>query len=249
MTAHEGEAHRGNGGAMGGAGPAGVGGDDAWMGVDAWADFTPASAPADPGPGSSAPNRGIRRTGSGRRVRPRSRLPGWTRRPPASAPPPESAAAPAPPALRYPTVEEFVTRLLFPTYQRNLRRESVSWCPRWWAHAEAITRLDALWRAFEHLRLDPALGGARWWLTYADPTMKALLAEDGPFAACRYDRHTAIGGLGPLPADPAPAGLFTTPPDLRPRRPSPPEPLEPAGSCGVPRPGSSSSASPAGSSV
>ncbi len=201
--------------------------EDGWMTVDAWTDPSPAADGAVPGR-PPRPSR-ARPRGGGRRPRPRPRLPGWTHRPLPPPPPPPPAVVVAPP-LRYRTVEEFVTRLLYPTYRRNLRRQSVSWCPRWWAHAEAIARLEALWRAFEHLRLDPAVGGVRWWLTYADPTMKALLADDGPFSACRWDRHTTDTGLTPLTFEPAPAGLFTTPVDLHLHRPTPPAATPPAGS-------------------
>jgi len=203
------------------------GDDDGWRDLDAWTDPPSPTAHSDAAPQSARSDRG--RPGGGRpRSRPRGRLPGWTRRPPLPAlpPPPE----PVLPPLRYRTVEEFVTRLLYPTYRRNLRRQSVSWCPRWWAHTEAIARLEALWRAFEQLRLDPALGGVRWWLTYADPTMKALLADDGPFSACRWDRHTTDTGLTPLAFDPAPPGLFTTPADLRLHRPTPPAAAPPGSS-------------------
>ena len=55
------------------------------------------------------------------------------------------------------------------------------WCPQWYLHPEAVARLEALWKAFEHLRHDPPLGAAIWWRDYTDPTMTALTAPDGPF--------------------------------------------------------------------
>ena len=60
----------------------------------------------------------------------------------------------APPELDYESVLQFVSELLAPTYRRNLGAPGLTWCPEWWRHAEAIARLDALWRAWEHLRLD-----------------------------------------------------------------------------------------------
>jgi len=54
---------------------------------------------------------------------------------------------------------------------------------------EAVARLEALWKAFEHLSHDPTLGAAIWWRDYTDPTMTALTAPDGPFSECGPDAH------------------------------------------------------------
>ena len=55
---------------------------------------------------------------------------------------------------------------------------------------EARLRLEALWRSWEALRLDPALGIATWLTNYADPQLAALLHRSGTFARCTPDRHT-----------------------------------------------------------
>jgi hypothetical protein len=34
------------------------------------------------------------------------------------------------------------------------------WAASWWEYPEALARIDALWRAWEHLRLDGATGHA-----------------------------------------------------------------------------------------
>src|SRR5688500_16673945 len=59
------------------------------------------------------------------------------------------------PELFYPNVAEFVSGKLATSYRRQLNVQGgVTWCPQWWKHAEAISRLEALWRAWEFLRLD-----------------------------------------------------------------------------------------------
>src|SRR2546421_9688492 len=68
-----------------------------------------------------------------------------------------SAASPEP---LYPNVEAWVAGWFAPTFARRLG--TTRWCAQWWLHAEAIVRLEALWRSWETLRLDPNLGMATW---------------------------------------------------------------------------------------
>ncbi|MEV0802001.1 DUF4913 domain-containing protein [Kribbella sp. NPDC050281] len=107
--------------------------------------------------------------------------------------------------LFYPHVAAFVEDRLIYLYTRRLGQQFV-WCPEWFRHAEALSRLDSLWRAWEHLRLDPAIGMSAWWRDHADPQMSVLLDPDGPFAACR-GAHTEYP-IAPLPVEEPPAGLF-----------------------------------------
>ncbi len=111
------------------------------------------------------------------------------------------------PQLYFPNVEVFVLEYLAPTYCRSLEGTQRVWCPQWWRHAEAINRLEALWRAWEHLRLDPATGMSVWWRDHADPHMAALLAPDGPFKGCGTERGHQPRSA-PLPVSAAPVGLF-----------------------------------------
>jgi len=76
---------------------------------------------------------------------------------------------------------------------------------RRYRRSEARVRLHAVWRAWESLRLDPAIGIARWLRDVADPQMDRLRNPDpGPFVACG-DRHL----LPPaLPLSPAPGGFW-----------------------------------------
>lgn len=108
--------------------------------------------------------------------------------------------------LFYPTVDRFVAEQLAPLYRRKLGHGRI-WCPDWWRHAEAITRLEALWRSWEHLRREPALGMSVWLRDHADPHMAVLLDPDGPFAGCKPDRHGER--LAPLPVTDPPPDLFT----------------------------------------
>ncbi len=113
------------------------------------------------------------------------------------------------PELWFPTLEAFVEQQLAPMWRRNLAGSSMTWCPEWWRHAEAIARLEALWRAWEHLRMDPALGMSVWFRDHADHHMAVLLDADGPFKGCSPEEgkgHSAR--LTPLPCTPPPPGLF-----------------------------------------
>ncbi|ADB35975.1 hypothetical protein Kfla_6987 [Kribbella flavida DSM 17836] len=107
--------------------------------------------------------------------------------------------------LYYPHVAAFVEDRLVYLYSRRLGQTYV-WCPEWFRHAEALSRLDSIWRAWEHLRLDPATGMSVWWRDHADPHMMVLLSPDGPFAGCRgqHSEYTAP----PLATVTPPEGLF-----------------------------------------
>jgi len=64
------------------------------------------------------------------------------------------------------------------------------WCPQWWAHAEALSRLEALWRTWEAARLDPLQGIAVWYRDFCDPRLLVLFSPAGPFAQCTAERHS-----------------------------------------------------------
>lgn len=114
-----------------------------------------------------------------------------------------------PPELHYGSVDEFVRGVVLPTFHRRVKPGSEHrWAADWWRHTEAIVRLEAMWRSWEHLRLDPATGMSVWLRDHADPQLAALMDPDGPFAA-----STDSNRLGePLPYTPPPPGLF---PDVR----------------------------------
>lgn len=109
------------------------------------------------------------------------------------------------PQLLFGTSERFLHELLLPMYIRIIDSRNGTWCRKWFLHAEALSRVDALWRAWEHLRLDGKTGMSVWWKDHADPHMAVLLNQKGPFHACDLERHK---DPDPLPCDTAPPGWF-----------------------------------------
>ncbi|TAL42985.1 MAG: DUF4913 domain-containing protein [Salinibacterium sp.] len=116
------------------------------------------------------------------------------------------AAEPAP-ALKFARLDLFVEEYLVLIYRRDLDMPSLRWCPEWFKHAEAIARLEAMWRAWELLRLDPGEGASNWWLAHCDPHMRVLLSESGPFRNCKNGKHAEARSL-PLPVVHPPKGVF-----------------------------------------
>ncbi|OPC77549.1 hypothetical protein B4N89_44490 [Embleya scabrispora] len=124
----------------------------------------------------------------------------------------DANAAPQPEKMFFSSVEVFVTEYLAPLLRRRLNRSLAVWCPSWWAHPEAVARLTSLWRAFEYLRRDAALGSSIWWTHHADPHLRVLMDPDiGPFAVCDpRDGHSG-SPLPALPLTPVPPGLLDHP--------------------------------------
>ncbi len=113
------------------------------------------------------------------------------------------------PQTYYGSVDEFVREKLILSYRRLVGPQASNrWAADWWSYPEAVSRLDALWRAWEHLRLDGVLGASVWWRDHADHHMRALLDTEGPFMASKDQNEPG----DPLPYTPPPEGLF---PDLR----------------------------------
>jgi len=121
-------------------------------------------------------------------------------------PEPTGDPDPAPPRPVYQGVEEWVTRQFLPIFRRPLGGE-YRWCRQWWEHAEAITRLTALWHAWEALRLQPGTGMATWLREHLDHQLPLLLGRAGPFAQCSEEEHIA---LRQAETDHAPPGLWDT---------------------------------------
>jgi hypothetical protein len=69
-----------------------------------------------------------------------------------------------PAELVYGSAEEFLPEQLLPTDVRDVDGRAAKWCIEWYYHPEAVTRVEALWRAWEPLRLDGATTrfGALW---------------------------------------------------------------------------------------
>ncbi|GAB93457.1 DUF4913 domain-containing protein [Gordonia rhizosphera] len=106
------------------------------------------------------------------------------------------------PQPEFGSVYEFVDTHLVRIYARKVtHKQDRRWCPRWFEHPEAVSRLEALWRAYEALRLDPATGMSTWWRDHADYHMKMLMAPDGPFEACSADQGHSDRTPTELPTD------------------------------------------------
>ena len=101
---------------------------------------------------------------------------------------------------QFPTVYEFVDRLILPMYgATGSRIRSVNWSARWWAHPEAVARLDRLWRRYEYLRVNEPVTFLETFLRgHADYHMRHLMSETGVFADCRREDEPTI----PLPSAP-----------------------------------------------
>lgn len=109
------------------------------------------------------------------------------------------------PQLYFASLSEFVGAVVVQLYRRHVGRTGqYKWSARWWNNPEAVTRLEAMWRAWEHLRLDPATGTSTWLLAHGDPHMRVLLAKDGPFALSEDSNRPGEA----LPFQPAPPALL-----------------------------------------
>jgi hypothetical protein len=83
---------------------------------------------------------------------------------------------------------KFFVEMLAPSYVRDVNEGAAfAWCPEWYKHPEALIRMEAIWRAWEHLRLEPAFGISTWWLNHAEPHMRVLMDTRGPFKKCAHD--------------------------------------------------------------
>ncbi|MCT2980602.1 DUF4913 domain-containing protein [Propionibacterium freudenreichii] len=121
---------------------------------------------------------------------------------------------PAPePTLYYGSVDEFLREYLRNVYRRKIDGKTRVWAARWWEYDEAVIRIEALWRSWEHLRQDPSTGMSVWWRDHADHHMSVLMDPQGPFSAADATASENQCSKGqPLPYTPPPAGLF---PDVR----------------------------------
>ena len=105
----------------------------------------------------------------------------------------------------FPDVFAFVEEYLVHVYARPVDRQRTGfrWCSRWHDHTEALARLEALWQAFEALRVTPGGGMSVWWINHADPTMAALTDSEGPFRGCSDTTHKLASPL-PITGVPEP---------------------------------------------
>lgn len=108
-------------------------------------------------------------------------------------------------ATLFPDSGTWVAEWLAPVVRRPMKA-GVVWCPQWWAHPEALVRVDALWRAWETARTAGGEGMSLWWITHFESHWAALTdSVRGPFAACKDQTHE--GRLEPLACDSPPEDL------------------------------------------
>lgn len=88
----------------------------------------------------------------------------------------------------YTALEDWLHGYFLPMFRRTLGGE-YRWCHQWWQHAEAISRLTALWHAWEVLRHQPGTGIATWYRDHLDHQLPILMGSRGPFYQCSEDSH------------------------------------------------------------
>lgn len=109
-------------------------------------------------------------------------------------------------ALAFASLPDFVEGFFVEVAVRH--QQPRQWCRKWWDHEEAVMRLEALWDAFEALRVEPGTGTAVWIRDYLDPAVAALTNPDTtPFKLCdaRKGQH---GVEEPWSLDEPPEGMF-----------------------------------------
>lgn len=80
------------------------------------------------------------------------------------------------------------------------------WCPQWFQHPEAVSRLWTCYMGFRQVQdSGNALDFSNWQLDHLDRHITYLMSADGPFAGCSPHRHSHPRQL-PI-AEPAP-GLW-----------------------------------------
>ena len=101
----------------------------------------------------------------------------------------------------YTALEDWLTDYFLPMFRRTLGGE-YRWCYQWWRHGEAISRLTALWHAWEVLRLQPGTGIAAWYRDHLDHQLPILMGARGPFCQCSETAHRDPREAAAAPAPP-----------------------------------------------
>ncbi len=104
----------------------------------------------------------------------------------------------------YTELEDWVIDYFLPMFRRTLGGE-FRWCAQWWRHGEAISRLSALWHAWEVLRRRPGTGISAWYRDHLDHQLPILMGARGPFYQCSETSHRESHEAA---AAPAPGGWW-----------------------------------------
>jgi Domain of unknown function (DUF4913) len=121
----------------------------------------------------------------------------------------DPASAEVTPEPVYYALEDWLTDYFLPMFRRTLGGE-YRWCHQWWQHGEAISRLTALWHAWEVLRLQPGTGIATWYRDHLDHQLPILMGPRGPFYQCSETTHREPHQAQTTPA---PGDWWDTDPD------------------------------------
>ncbi len=73
---------------------------------------------------------------------------------------------------------------------------AVRWCTQWYEHNDAITRLEALRRAWEEHVVQPGAAMSSWYLHHFDPHISLLTSAGGPFFQCSPGHHQSTRVIG-----------------------------------------------------
>lgn len=101
-------------------------------------------------------------------------------------------------------LEDWLGEYFLPMFRRTLGGQ-YRWCRQWWRHGEAISRLTALWHAWEVLRTQPGTGIGIWYREHLDHQLPVLMGARGPFYQCSEDTHREPHQAA---ADPVPGGWW-----------------------------------------
>lgn len=84
----------------------------------------------------------------------------------------------------FPTVALWVTYEFAPGFTRGRQGGRWRWCARWFDHPEAVSRLTALWQAWEALHDGGDTSAGTWYRDHLDHQLPILMGADGPFRSC-----------------------------------------------------------------
>jgi hypothetical protein len=95
---------------------------------------------------------------------------------------------------RFTTDDRDCAALTYLARQGAGRQQAEESAAAWWRYSQVVARLEGLWRAWEHLRQDPATGANVCWAEHAGHHMPTLLSPDGPFARAKDLDSTSSRG-------------------------------------------------------
>jgi len=92
--------------------------------------------------------------------------------------------------MMFESLEAWLEDFWLPLYTRALSPSRV-WCPRWFEHPEARSRLLGLWYAWEAIAdRNSRAALSDWWRDHADYQMGRLMDPQGPFQGCSPQAHS-----------------------------------------------------------